>query len=97
LREGDGGYGERMSRDSLDRAVAAAVWVALAGGTVLLVSYFVALPAPLLLAGWLLFLASVLAALTLGVVVSRQEGIGFARAVGRGIRSAFSWVFWFLP
>jgi hypothetical protein len=86
-----------VSRDSLDRAVAAAVWAALAGGTVLFVSYFVALPAPLLLAGWLLFLASVLAAFAFGVIVSRPEGIGPVRALGRGIRSAFSWVFWFLP
>jgi hypothetical protein len=40
---------------------------------------------------------AVLALFTLGAIVSRQEGIGFIRAVGRGLRSAFSWVFWFLP
>jgi hypothetical protein len=86
-----------VSRDSIDRAVSAALWVASAGGTVLLLTYFVASPAPLVLAGWLLFLASVVAVFTLAVVVSRQERIGFVRAVGRGLRSAFSWVFWFLP
>jgi hypothetical protein len=43
------------------------------------------------------FLISVLAAFALGVIVSRSEQIGPVRAVGRGFRSALSWVFWFLP
>jgi len=86
-----------VRRHSFDLAFAAAVWAALAGGTVLLVAYFITTPTPLLLVGWLLFLGSVAAAFTLAVIVSRAEGIGIVRALGRGVRAAASWVFWFLP
>lgn len=86
-----------MSRDSLDRAIAAALWAALTGGVVLLLAYFVALPMPLLLAALLLLLASVVAVCALAVIVSRGEGIGLVRALGRGSRAALSWAFWFMP
>jgi hypothetical protein len=91
------GYGERVSRYSLDHAVAGAVWAALAGGTVLLITYFVTPPTPVLLAGWLLFLPSVSAAFALAVLVARREGVGLVRAVGRGVRAALRWIFWLLP
>jgi hypothetical protein len=86
-----------VRRDSFDLAFAAAFWAALAGGTVLLLAYFITPPTPLLLVGWLLFLSSVASAFTLAVIVSRSEGIGLVRALGCGVRAAASWVFWFLP
>jgi hypothetical protein len=63
----------------------------------LLVAYFAALPTALLLAGWLLLLASLATVFALAVIVSRREGIGLLRALVRGVRAAFGWIFGFLP
>jgi hypothetical protein len=80
-----------------DRWLAAAAYAAIIGGLILLIAEFVALPAPLIVIGLSLFLASVVAAVALAVETSRREGIGFARAVARGLGLGVRWIFAFLP
>jgi hypothetical protein len=82
---------------SHDHAIAAAFWGAVGGGCVLLVAYFVGLATPIIAIGWLLALTSVVTAFALAADESRKSGSGLVRSVGSGIRTALSWVFWFLP
>jgi hypothetical protein len=82
---------------SLDHGLAAACWVAVVGGSILLVAYFVALPTAILVGGWLLFLASLVGAFALAVVASRREGVGVARALARGVTFGVKWIVAFLP
>lgn len=86
-----------MSRTSLDRGVATAFWTAVAGGSVVLVASFVAVPTVLLVGGWTLFVASVAAVFVLAVVGSRREAVGVGRVLARGMRAAFGWIVAFLP
>ena len=86
-----------MSRGVFNAAFAGAFWAALAGGSLLLLSLFMALPASLLAFAWLLFLGSVAAAFTLAVIASRREGTGVARALLDGVKAGFAWVVAFLP
>lgn len=90
-------YGERVRRDASDKSLGIAFLCALVGGAVVTAAYLVALPRLLILAAWASFVASVASTLSMTVFLSRAEGIGFPRALVRGIRAALAWVFWFLP
>ena len=65
-----------MNGPSRDRGLAAAIYSAIIGGSVLLISELVALPTPLLVCGWIFFLTSLVAAIALAVVTSVREGVG---------------------
>lgn len=80
-----------------DRWLAAAAYAAIIGGLVLAVAELAALPKPLIVVGLILFLASVVGAVALAVETSRREGIGFARAVARGLGLGVRWIIAFLP
>ena len=86
-----------MSAGRLDLAFAASFWAALAGGSLLLVSFFLPLPAALLSFAWFLFFASLAATFALAVIASRREARGVARALFDGIRTSLAWVAAFLP
>lgn len=86
-----------MNETPRDRWLAAAIYAAIIGGSVLLIAQFVALPDALFVVGLTLFLASLVGAFALAVVTSRREGIGFARAVARGLGLGVRWVVAFLP
>jgi hypothetical protein len=80
-----------------DRWLAAAAYAAIIGGLLLVIAEFVALPTLLIVVGLILFLASVVGVVALAVETSRHEGIGFARAVARGLGFGVRWIFAFLP
>jgi hypothetical protein len=82
---------------SRDRGLAAAIYSAIFGGSILLIAEVMALPTPLLVSGWILLLASVVAAFALAVVISVREGVGLGRAFVRGVGLSVRWIVWFLP
>lgn len=86
-----------MNGTSRDRALAAAIYAAIIGGSVLLIGEFVALPTFLFVGGLILFLASLVAAFALAVVTSLREGVGVARAFARGLGFGVKWIIEFLP
>jgi hypothetical protein len=82
---------------SPDRVLASAVWSALVGGSTLLIASFVALPPPLLVGAWFLFIASVAGAIAVTAIASRRESISPARAFVRGVWVGVRWIVAFLP
>jgi hypothetical protein len=82
---------------SVDRVLAGAVWAGVVGGSLLLAAGLLALPAAVAIAGLILFTASLLAVVILGVIVSRRDGVGIVRAVSQGLAFGVRWIFRLLP
>ena len=86
-----------MARRADDRATALAFVVALAGGVGALADWVVGVPPAVAAAYALSFVAGVVLAGVLAFRSARREGGGVGRALWRGVRTFWSWLWAFLP
>ena len=80
-----------------DRAIAAALWAAIAAGSVLLIASFSDLPRTLVVGAAILLLGSLALAVVSAVATSRRGGESIGRSLADGVRAAFGWIVAFLP
>lgn len=86
-----------VARAADDRAMAVAFVLALAGGVGALADWLVGVPPVVAAAYALSFVAGVVLAGVLGFRAARREGDGVGRALWRGLRTFWSWLWAFLP
>jgi hypothetical protein len=82
---------------AMERRFALIFWLTMIGALPLAAAYFLSLPAALVVAGAVLFVAGVLAMGATAAADARASGGTITRSLLSGVKAAFGWLLYMLP